>query len=68
MAHKECGKQENTMRNPDSIYPSKQAFFDQLIEGVKRGEINNQKGLEMGLLMILEAFHQKKRSKKDRRC
>ena len=67
MAHRECSKQANTTRDPDSIYPGKLASFDQLIEGVKRGEINHQKGLEMGLLMILEAFHQKKRGKKDRR-
>lgn len=66
MAHKECRKQANTTRGTDSIYPGKLASFDQLIEDVKRGEINRQKGLEMGLLIVLEAFHQKKRGKKMR--
>ena len=66
MAHKECSKQANTTRVPDSIHPGKLAPFDQLIEGVKRGEINRQKGLEMGLLMVLEAFHHTKRGKKRR--
>ncbi|MBF0098229.1 MAG: hypothetical protein HQM04_15385 [Magnetococcales bacterium] len=67
MAHKECSRKENTSRDPDSIHPNNPAFFDQLIEGVNRGEINHQKGLEMGFLMVLAAFHQKKRGKKTKR-
>ncbi len=67
MAHKECSKQDNPSRFSDSIHFCNPASFDQLLEGVKRGEINQQKGMEMGVLMVLAAFHQKKRGKKTKR-
>ncbi|WP_130472379.1 hypothetical protein [Candidatus Magnetaquicoccus inordinatus] len=67
MAHKECSKQDNPSRFSDSIHLGNPASFDQLLEGVKRGEIDHQKGMEMGLRMVLAAFHQKKRGKKTKR-
>ncbi|MBF0097143.1 MAG: hypothetical protein HQM04_10775 [Magnetococcales bacterium] len=66
MANSNRERLNNQESNNDSVHHSQPVVFDKLIQDLEKGEINRQKGLEMGLRMVLAAFHQKKRGKKKR--